>query len=124
MPTAQLEPVATLGMDIGKTSFHQIGLDQLGAIVLRQNLSHRQIATRPVNAFVASFIGSPTMNFLKGVIADGLFRSESGTMLPLAEVAPRSLPATINQPIAPAIRPERIGISFDAETRVALDMPQ
>jgi ABC-type sugar transport system ATPase subunit len=116
MPTAQLEPVATLGIDSGKTSFHLIGLDQLGAIVLRQNLSRRQVATRPVNTFVASFIGSPTMNFPKGVIADGQFRSESETMLPLAEVAPRSLPATINQPIAPAIVPERLGISFDAET--------
>jgi hypothetical protein len=28
--------VATMGIDIGKNSFHVVGLDQRGAIVLRQ----------------------------------------------------------------------------------------
>jgi hypothetical protein len=29
--------VATMGIDIGKYSFHVVGLDRRGAIVLRQN---------------------------------------------------------------------------------------
>ena len=35
--------VATMGIDIGKNSFHVVGLDQRGAIVLRQRWSRHQI---------------------------------------------------------------------------------
>jgi len=41
--------VATLGIDIGKNSFHVVGLDPRGAIVLRQKWSRGQIATRLAN---------------------------------------------------------------------------
>src|SRR5215510_14118745 len=41
--TSHLEAVATIGIDIGKNTFHLIGLDRNGAIVLRQKLSRRQI---------------------------------------------------------------------------------
>src|SRR5215218_369601 len=49
MPTAPLQPVATLGIDIGKNSFHLIGLDARGAIVLRQKLSRGQVEARLAN---------------------------------------------------------------------------
>jgi hypothetical protein len=35
--------VTTMGIDIGKNSFHVVGLDQRGAIVLRQKWSRGQI---------------------------------------------------------------------------------
>ena len=35
--------VATMGIDIGKNSFHAVGLDQRGAIVLRQKWSRGQV---------------------------------------------------------------------------------
>ena len=38
--------VATMGIDIGKNSFHVVGLDQRGAIVLRQKWSRGQIEAR------------------------------------------------------------------------------
>jgi transposase len=38
--------VATIGIDIGKNSFHVVGLDQRGAIVLRQKWSRGQIEAR------------------------------------------------------------------------------
>jgi hypothetical protein len=41
--------VATMGIDIGKNSFHVVGLDQCGAIVLRQRWSRRQIEVRLAN---------------------------------------------------------------------------
>ncbi len=41
--------VATIGIDIGKNSFHLIGLDDRGAIVLRQQQSRRQIDTTFAN---------------------------------------------------------------------------
>jgi transposase len=49
MPNAPLQPVATLGIDIGKNSFHLIGLDARGAIVLRQKLSRGQVEARLAN---------------------------------------------------------------------------
>src|SRR5215470_15079112 len=41
--------VATMGIDIGKNSFHVVGLDQRGAIVLRQKWSRGQIEARIAN---------------------------------------------------------------------------
>jgi transposase len=41
--------VATIGIDIGKNTFHLIGLDECGAIVLRQKLSRGQVAVRLAN---------------------------------------------------------------------------
>jgi transposase len=35
--------VTTMGIDIGKKSFHVVGFDQRGAIVLRQKLSRGRI---------------------------------------------------------------------------------
>ena len=48
-PHAPLQHVATLGIDIGKNSFHLIGLDARGAIVLRQKLSRGQVEARLAN---------------------------------------------------------------------------
>src|SRR5271169_5747582 len=41
--------VATMGIDIGKNSFHAVGLDRRGAIVLRQKWSRSQVETRLAN---------------------------------------------------------------------------
>jgi transposase len=35
--------IAVVGIDIGKNSFHVVGLDQRGAIVLRQKWSRGQV---------------------------------------------------------------------------------
>ena len=35
--------IAVMGIDIGKNSFHVVGLDQRGAIVLRQRWSRSQV---------------------------------------------------------------------------------
>ncbi len=36
-----------------------------------------EIYDRPANAFVASFIGNPAMNLIKGQLAGGVFRAEN-----------------------------------------------
>src|ERR1700745_718786 len=41
--------VATMGIDIGKYTFHVVGLDRRGAIVLRQRWSRGQIDARLAN---------------------------------------------------------------------------
>jgi transposase len=38
--------VAVIGIDIGKNSFHIVGLDSRGAIVLRQKWSRGQVEAR------------------------------------------------------------------------------
>jgi len=47
--TTSLEACRTNGIDIGKNTFHLIGLDKMGAIVLRQKLSRNQVDTRLAN---------------------------------------------------------------------------
>jgi transposase len=41
--------VATMGIDIGKNSFHVVGLDRRGAVVLRQKWSRGQVEARLAN---------------------------------------------------------------------------
>ena len=47
--TTNLEAVATIGIDIGKNTFHLIGLNEKGAIVLRQKLLRGQVVARLAN---------------------------------------------------------------------------
>ena len=42
--SAQYAAVSTIGIDLGKNSFHLIGLDQRGAIVLQLKCSRAQPA--------------------------------------------------------------------------------
>ena len=41
--------IAAIGIDIGKSSFHVVGLDGRGAVALRQKWSHRQVEARLAN---------------------------------------------------------------------------
>lgn len=41
--------IATIGIDIGKNTFHLIGLDAAGAIVMQTKLSRSQLARRLSN---------------------------------------------------------------------------
>jgi transposase len=41
--------ISTIGIDLGKTTFHLIGLDKRGAIVLRQKVSRGQLERRLAN---------------------------------------------------------------------------
>ena len=44
--TAAQNAIAVVGVDIGKNSFHVVGLDDRGAIVLRQKWSRSQVEAR------------------------------------------------------------------------------
>jgi multiple sugar transport system ATP-binding protein len=46
--------------------------------VLQQVGSPKELYDRPVNLFVAGFIGSPAMNFMPGTLEDGLLRTSLG----------------------------------------------
>ena len=49
MPATVQTAVAVIGIDIGKNSFHVVGLDSRGAIVLRQKWSRGQVEARLAN---------------------------------------------------------------------------
>ena len=61
-----------------------------------------ELYDRPANLFVAGFIGSPAMNFLKGHLQGGRFVAGNGITLPVVN-APA---ASDGQPIIYGIRPE------------------
>jgi multiple sugar transport system ATP-binding protein len=61
---------------------------------------------RPVNTFVAGFIGSPAMNLLPGRVAEGGFLADGGAVLPLPPGAPANV-ATYG------IRPEHLVLAED-----------
>ena len=48
-PTSSANVIATIGIDIGKNTFHVIGLDDKSAIILRQKLSRGQVYARLAN---------------------------------------------------------------------------
>jgi transposase len=49
MPATAQTAVAVIGIDIGKNSFHVVGPDSRGAIVLRQKWSRGQVEARLAN---------------------------------------------------------------------------
>jgi multiple sugar transport system ATP-binding protein len=46
--------------------------------VVQQAASPKELYERPVNLFVAGFIGSPSMNFLSGTLEEGMLRTSLG----------------------------------------------
>jgi multiple sugar transport system ATP-binding protein len=82
-----------------------------------------ELYDRPDNQFVASFIGSPAMNFLKGSVkANGSasFQGPNGLKLPLA-----SAPANSDgRPVVYGVRPEHFTIADDgAEAEIVVVEP-
>ena len=74
---------------------------------------------RPANLFVAGFIGSPAMNFIKGkVVSDGSPRvvTDSGIALPVKEVPQGS----DGRPVIYGIRPEHFVI--DSESGIPVEV--
>jgi multiple sugar transport system ATP-binding protein len=61
----------------------------------------------PANIFVAGFIGSPAMNFLKGRVEGGTFQAEGGLALPLPSA---TVPAE-GRPAVYGVRPEHFQLS-------------
>ena len=49
MPKTAITQIAVIGIDIGKNSFHVVGHDSRGAIILRQKWSRGQIEARLAN---------------------------------------------------------------------------
>ncbi len=91
--------------------------------IVEQIGSPLELYDRPDNQFVASFIGSPAMNFLKGnvkVNGSATFEGPNGLKLPL-----RSAPANSDGlPVVYGVRPEHFTIADDgAEAEIVVVEP-
>ena len=49
--------------------------------VIQQIGTPKELYTNPINAFVAGFLGSPSMNFIEGKIKDGIFYDDNKNKL-------------------------------------------
>ncbi len=77
---------------------HDGMIEQIGAPL--------ELYDRPANLFVAGFIGSPAMNFIRGRVEEGVFRTGNGLTLPLPQSAN---PATLGgRELVCGVRPEHI----------------
>ena len=92
--------------------------------VIQQFASPKEIYNRPVNLFVAGFIGSPGMNFLDGEIEDGSF-GPHGAGLPLSRYEAVPTPASGTK-VTFGIRPEHVALNSGADwpfsARVKVDV--
>lgn len=79
---------------------------------IAQLATPREVYEAPVNMFVAGFIGSPGMNFLRGTLAglsaDGatVVLGDQRLVLPLADPSP--LTALVGLPVVLGVRPEAV----------------
>ncbi len=79
--------------------------------IIQQLADPETIYERPANMFVAGFIGSPTMNFLKGRLrtgAEGLVLDHSGGALPLPGLV-QQVTGPDGREVVAGIRPESLG---------------
>ncbi|UTY46918.1 ABC transporter ATP-binding protein [Sinorhizobium fredii] len=91
--------------------------------VIEQVGSPLDLYDDPANLFVAGFIGSPKMNFLKGMIETG----EGGTFARLPDYADARIPislreATPGTPVTVGIRPEHFKEHGTASLDLTIDM--
>ena len=90
--------------------------------VVEQTGAPLELYDRPATLFVAGFIGSPSMNLLKGsVTVNGkpVFVTERGVELPL-----KSAPSNVDgRPCIYGIRPEHLAIGADFKAEVSVVEP-
>ncbi len=84
-------------------------------VVMKDGLVHQidtplNLYNHPINKFVAGFIGSPSMNFMRGTIKNdsGLIFAEGKLQLQIPEKFKKQMSNYINKPIIFGIRPEDI----------------
>lgn len=78
--------------------------------IVQQIGTPKDIYENPINLFVASFIGSPTMNFIKGVVQDGCFVIDDTVKLSIPEGRYKQLQQMgyADKEVILGIRPENI----------------
>ena len=88
--------------------------------VVQQIDTPLEIYAKPLNKFVAGFIGSPAMNFFEGLIEKGktmtFTEHEGGLRLPIPKKDQRRLKSFIGKELTVGLRPEQISIAGTSVT--------
>jgi multiple sugar transport system ATP-binding protein len=87
--------------------------------IIEQQGSPLDVYDHPVNLFVASFIGSPAMNLIKGKVSKGFVVTAGGSKLPL----PKSHDAAQGQEVVYGIRPEHLELGPGLNVTVSVVEP-
>jgi multiple sugar transport system ATP-binding protein len=87
--------------------------------VIEQQGAPLDVYDRPANLFVASFIGSPAMNLLKGRIDKSSVVMNNGARLPL----PKSAAGQQGQEVVYGIRPEHLDVGKGINIKVSVTEP-
>jgi len=121
--------IARLHKEIGATMIY-VTHDQVEAMTLADKIvvlragrieqvgTPMELYNNPANRFVAGFIGSPAMNFLPGVAADGQVRI--GALGDRMVEAPVRLPGD-GAPVLVGVRPQHLRVA-PGETPIRLDI--
>jgi multiple sugar transport system ATP-binding protein len=91
---------------------------------LQQHAAPLNIFNNPANRFVAGFIGSPSMNFLSGVLTasdTGPVFEGDGVTIPLASNQRAALLAYLGNPVVCGLRPEALSLYADGRSH-AIDV--
>jgi multiple sugar transport system ATP-binding protein len=91
--------------------------------VIQQQGSPQELFERPVNQFVAGFIGSPSMNFMDGVIKSDngrMWVSGDGYRLPLSPEASHRLDKAQASDIVVGLRPSAFTMGKTGEATIDL----
>jgi multiple sugar transport system ATP-binding protein len=94
-------------------------------VVMKDGVVHQcgaplEVYSRPVNRFVAGFVGTPPMNFLNGRLVGrngGVYLDEGSTQIRLSDSMSANLGAWVGKDVVLGVRPE--GVSTRAENRFA-----
>ena len=82
--------------------------------VIEQVGSPINVYEKPATLFVAEFIGTPQMNFIKGSIEKGIFKSKNLTL--------NSETNLTNENVILGIRPENLLLKSDGNLRIRIDL--
>jgi len=83
--------------------------------VIQQLADPHTIYNKPVNLYVAGFIGSPSMNFIEGTLDGASFTAGDGTAIPVSAYDFAARPAGTLKAVL-GVRPEHIVIGEAAKT--------
>jgi multiple sugar transport system ATP-binding protein len=82
--------------------------------VIQQLADPHTIYNKPVNLYVAGFIGSPSMNFIEGTLNGGTFTANDGTAIPVGAYQYMSDAPSGSRKAVLGVRPEHIFIGEEA----------
>lgn len=124
---------------IGKTMVY-VTHDQMEAMTLADTIvllrdgvveqigSPLDLFERPVNRFVAGFLGSPSINFVPATVEESsgsaMLRFAEGQQLALPEIQQNKLRMFGGKEIICGIRPEQIALATDSSLQVPVDIVQ